>query len=256
MDIHFLASRYKQEDIMPLFVGDEACEGGHTFGPFVRGYYLIHFCISGCGMLRDRYGEHKISSGEFFIIRPGEVTTYSADKLDPWHYCWIAFYGKLADIFDCGYSVAKTPDGMAERLLTLREHAERSPYAYTALIYELIYNLFGGDEESGAADRLHNVRKYIRYNYMDDIRVSALAHEFGFERSYLYRIFKQRYGISVKDYITKVRMENARGFLENGHSVAETAHLVGYDDEFNFSKCFKRTYGKSPSQITRGSKRT
>jgi AraC-like DNA-binding protein len=46
-------------------------------------------------------------------------------------------------------------------------------------------------------------------------------------------------------------MEYAKRFLTDGHSVGECAHLVGYEDEFNFSKSFKRHFGISPSQIRR-----
>jgi AraC-like DNA-binding protein len=89
---------------------------------------------------------------------------------------------------------------------------------------------------------------------MHDLRVEELAHTFGFERSYLFRIFKARYGMSVKDYITKTRMENAKKLLMAGYTVCETAGLVGYEDEFNFSKAFKRYFGISPSRIRGDSK--
>ena len=44
-----------QNDIYPLFVGYEKCEPSHSFGPYTRDYYIIHFCISGKGRLYDKY---------------------------------------------------------------------------------------------------------------------------------------------------------------------------------------------------------
>lgn len=88
---------------------------------------------------------------------------------------------------------------------------------------------------------------------MDNLRVSSIAHSFGFERSYLYRIFKRRYGVGIKEYITDVRMEFAKKFLTEGYTVGECAHMVGYEDEFNFSKSFKQHYGISPSKLKRES---
>ena len=55
--------------------------------------------------------------------------------------------------------------------------------------------------------------------------------------------------IGIKEYITGVRMERAKEFLLGGHSVCDTAFMVGYRDEFNFSKAFKKYYGKAPSYI-------
>ena len=46
-------------------------------------------------------------------------------------------------------------------------------------------------------------------------------------------------------------MEFARKFLTEGYTVGECAHLVGYDDEFNFSRSFKKRYGISPLELKR-----
>ena len=81
---------------------------------------------------------------------------------------------------------------------------------------------------------------------MRPISVSSIAESFGFDRTYLYRAFKSRYGIGIKEYITEVRMRHAKEFLADGMSVGETARLVGYADEFNFSKAYKKHYNKSP----------
>ena len=74
-----------------------------------------------------------------------------------------------------------------------------------------------------------------------------MAKSFGYERTYLYRIFKKRYGIGIKEYIINVRMDNARQFLADGRSVGETAALTGYKDEFNFSRAYKKHFGIPPS---------
>ena len=83
---------------------------------------------------------------------------------------------------------------------------------------------------------------------MNSISVGALAKEFGYERSSLYRGFVSRYGIGVKEYLTELRMTRAKDFLSAGHTVSETAYLVGYRDEFGFSRAFKKHFGEAPSR--------
>ena len=83
---------------------------------------------------------------------------------------------------------------------------------------------------------------------MRDLSINELSDTFGFDRSYLFRIFKQRYGIGLKEYLTKIRMENATRLLSDGFSVTEVATMVGYSDPFNFSKMFKSYHGVSPSK--------
>ena len=250
---HVIECVGEYSDISPIFVGEHDCDRGHSFGPFVREYYIIHFCSSGCGVLKDRYGVHKISAGELFIIRPGEVTVYTADSKAPWSYHWIAFSGSHAGAFLSAHSVYKIPDGMCKRLKELISDRVSASDIYVSFIYELMYRLFSKNADDEADDKLGKIRRYIRYNYMDNLRVSSIAHSFGFERSYLYRIFKRRYGVGIKEYITDVRMEFAKKFLTEGYTVGECAHMVGYEDEFNFSKSFKQHYGISPSKLKRES---
>lgn len=243
----FCGRKEGYEELVPLFVGGEQCEAGHSFGPYIRDYHLIHICLSGCGELENAYGTHKVSAGELFVIRKGELTTYRADLGDPWKYVWIAFRGKATEAFSGERSVYQCPPELESRFCRLLEREESAPEAYMAFLYDLIYHLFAGRREK--PDKLHDIRRYIRYNYMESLEVSELAARFGFDRSHLYRLFKNDYGIGIKEYITGVRMERAKEFLLGGHSVCDTAFMVGYRDEFNFSKAFKKYYGKAPSYI-------
>ena len=232
-----------QTDVVPLFAGEEDCSPHHCFGPYIREHYLLHFCLSGKGVFCDKNGEQEVGAGEFFIIRPGEVTRYVADGENPWHYVWFAFRGNITARFDSLPSVLKTPEGLAQRLCALIDMNEESPDLYSAFAYELAHALSLGHGETNALARIH---RYVRYHYMEALSVESIAAAFGFERSYLYRIFKKRYGIGLKEHITAVRMQHAKVFLSQGMRVSETARIVGYTDEFNFSRAYKKFYNKSP----------
>lgn len=239
--------------ITPLFVGWQCCEEGHSFGPFVRDCYLIHFCLRGCGVLKNPQGEFSIESGSFFVIRPGEITTYIADQKNPWEYAWIAFRAEAVTYFDGEAVVFDTPAHIDDRLMSLVRDKSASKEACLAIIYDLLDRVFRRDHNDEGDERIRQVRRYIKYNYMLPITVSGLARNFGFERSYLYRMFKNRYGKGIKEYIVEVRLSMGAKFLSQGFSVKESAHMVGYDDEFNFSKAFKAKYGINPSEVKRHS---
>ena len=64
-------------------------------------------------------------------------------------------------------------------------------------------------------------------------------------------MFRAEYGISVKEYITKIKLENAKRLLSAGFSVTKTAEMTGYADVFNFSKMYKKHFGESPSGRSR-----
>jgi AraC-like DNA-binding protein len=246
-DIMLLSSE-SIKDIVPIFAGEEKCSPEHSFGPYVREHFIIHFVISGCGTLLDKYGEHKISAGELFIIRAGESTVYTADKSAHWHYTWLAFTGDCAQKFNTGSSVYKAPALLIRKLYDLIEEKESCPFAYTAILYELMVWLFE-KPSLGDMNIAEQIKAYIDYNYMDNLSVDALTRKFGFERSYLYRIFKRSFSTGIKEYITSVRMEQASKFLKSGYNVHETAGMVGYKDGFNFSKAFKSYYGYPPADL-------
>lgn len=237
----------KKADITPLFVGRENCDPGHSFGPYIREYYIIHFCLGGCGVLHNKHGSFYISEGQFFVIRPGEITKYTADSADPWEYLWIAFSAD-EEYFTDAVSVFDTPHGLDDRLRNIIAEDQPSREGCLAVIYDIIYHVFKREDDDGG-EKIRRIRRYIKYNYMLPITVTSIAHSFGFERSYLYRAFKRRYGIGIKEYITTVRMEKASEFLRGGYTVKESAHMVGYEDEFNFSKVYKARYGISPSKV-------
>ena len=78
-------------DINPRICGVEACAPGHSFGPAVREYFLLHYVVRGKGIFRRGKREYTLQAGEIFVIRPGEVTYYEADMRDPWEYMWAGF---------------------------------------------------------------------------------------------------------------------------------------------------------------------
>ena len=110
-----LTDRHLQ-DLNPLIAGEQACPPGHSFGPNVRNYTLLHYVITGRGTFYARNQAFPVGPGQVFLILPGEVTTYQADENDPWQYRWIGFNGSLAHRFSALPPVFALPwelfDGM------------------------------------------------------------------------------------------------------------------------------------------------
>ena len=245
-DVFINSSKTGFSDVVPNLAGVHECESEHTFGPAIRDYYLLHYCISGKGGITDPSGAHTVSAGSFFIIRPGEVTVYKADKQDPWKYVWIGFSGKACERFKTVPTVNKYPHDTFLRMEESILSGIDSPEIYISYIYELLHFLFS--DSPGNADAVSGVKNYIKYNYMNDISVENIAENAGLNRRYLSRIFKEKYGKTIKEYIIDTRCKKAAEFLLSGYTVTEAAFMAGYTDVFAFSKMFKKVTGTSPSE--------
>ena len=233
-------------DLNPIDYGWENCVPGHCFGPAIRRYTLLHYVEQGCGVLYKNNTAHPVHEGEVFIILPGEVTRYVADQNNPWVYRWIAFDGELSALFSTLPPVVKLSSVLFPRVSNMQESQGIVEYMLAGQLYVMMSELFASGKHRNHYVR--QVKDYIRSSYMREISVEQIAESLNLDRRYLSRLFKEKTGQTMQGYLVSVRMEEARRFLSEGRGVAETATLCGYNDAFNFSKMFKRTYGVSPAK--------
>lgn len=240
-----LTDRHLQ-DLNPIIAGSQECEPGHRFGPYIRGYTLIHYVISGKGKFYARGQEYDLCSGQAFLILPGEVTTYQADTEDPWHYCWVGFNGGLSRRFDQLDPVFTVDEALFTGIFPPDGYSGRPEYWIAGGLHRL-YGVLFPEAQSGNI-HVQKVENLIRTAYMEGITVEDIAEHLNLDRRYLTRLFKQHTGKSLQEYLTAVRMDEAALCLERGHSVQETARLCGYADVGNFSKMYKKYFGHNPKK--------
>ena len=93
------------------------------------------------------------------------------------------------------------------------------------------------------------VKQIIEGRMSDEkLGVESLADEVGLSRVQLYRKVHALTGISVNDFIRKLRLQKGAQLLyQNWGSIAEIAYEVGFSNPSYFSKCFKEQFGVNPS---------
>ena len=50
-----------QSGFIPLTAGEHICPSSHSYGPYIRDHYIIHFCLSGKGTLYNSSGAHPVA---------------------------------------------------------------------------------------------------------------------------------------------------------------------------------------------------
>lgn len=111
---------------------------------------------------------------------------------------------------------------------------------------EMCMNAIGcPSSESIMDDILH----YINHNYQNNLKLETLAPLFGYNSSYLGKIFTKQVGESFNSYLDRVRIENSKQLLaDESLKVYEISERVGYKNVDYFHKKFKKYVGKSPAE--------
>ncbi|WP_299366699.1 AraC family transcriptional regulator [Winogradskyella sp.] len=91
---------------------------------------------------------------------------------------------------------------------------------------------------------------YIQDHFKDPITLDIMSRDIGLSKYYLHRLFKEINGLTPLQYLTKIRLENAKNKLQySKDSIFEIAIACGFDTISYFSNTFKRHTGLSPSQF-------
>jgi AraC-like DNA-binding protein len=100
---------------------------------------------------------------------------------------------------------------------------------------------------------LERAIKIVEENIEDsNFDVEKFASEMYFSRSQLHRKLKTLTGYSTTEFIRMIRLKRAAQLLiGNTGTISEIAYKVGFDNIGYFSKCFKETFGKTPSQYNK-----
>jgi YesN/AraC family two-component response regulator len=91
--------------------------------------------------------------------------------------------------------------------------------------------------------------RWMEESYWDNITLQTLAERVHFNSSYLVRMFRRYQGETPFQFLNRLRMKAAISYLANSNlTVEEISYTIGYQSIHYFSRLFKQTYGKSPSQ--------
>ena len=135
---------------------------------------------------------------------------------------------------------------LSRALLKLQEHYELPAEA--------------SESAMGVEESVNYAMRYMQEHYMEEIDIGTLAEKLGFHSAYLTRLFNRYAGDSPLRYLTNIRIHEAKRLLRDSSlSISRVGELVGYPDQFHFSKTFRKATGMNPSafrkQIEEGEQR-
>ncbi len=112
--------------------------------------------------------------------------------------------------------------------------------------FEMIIRTIGNPSSESVMD---DIIHYIEHNYMDNIKLENIAPLFGYNSSYLGKIFTKKVGQGFNVFVDKIRIEHSKDLLVNSSlKVYEISEKVGYRNVDYFHTKFNKYVKQSPAE--------
>ena len=140
--------------------------------------------------------------------------------------------------------------GVSEYLLKNDLSAETIRAALAAARREAAEPEAEASEEPELSPIVDRAAAYIREHYTEpDLRLGGVSTACGISVSRLSARFREELNMTVNEYVTFIRMENAKRLLRSGeYKVYEVAEMVGYRNQAYFSTLFREQTGMKPNK--------
>ncbi len=229
--------------------------------------YIFLCCTAGRGTVEVEGKAYPLGENEAFCIPRRKAHRYWADADDPWSILWVHFKGEDCSLYPleecrvCRFASRDTVRRM-EFLFDLLFRTLRSDYTLGNFIYlSQVLSLILGEtyarkqDSAGTARMNKTVTKCIRYMYShlsESITLEQLAEHAKLSKSSLSAAFQTCTGHAPMDFFIRLKMQEACKLLRSDRRyIYEVAQRLGYQDQYYFSRIFKKVIGMSPKEYLR-----
>ncbi len=228
----------------------------------------------------DRHQLHYVLSGTGYFngvpFKPGDVIycdgslpyNISSNRFDPCIYAWIGFSGGKSEKFLSMMGIrqnfriykAKNMQPIVEILYDMMEedHPEVNAELWLESCFVRLLALSVPPDPDSVSSRSRKEKRamaavhYITEHFREpSLRIEDIAAAVSSNEKYLQRLFKAEMGLSIYQYISKLRMDAAQTLLvSSNYNINEISEFVGYNDRRTFAEAFKKQFGVPPSRFS------
>ncbi|QJD87365.1 AraC family transcriptional regulator [Cohnella herbarum] len=241
----------------------------------------INYVMKGSQVMSINGKAYRQQAGDFVLIRPGDIHSSKVGAAEGLTYLCLHFE---IDDRPLLHLLRSTPlslipgtsqDGKAmqtilERLAALVLSEQRFVLSVRALVQSLFYEVIAqlcltlstsiDNQDDGRpphSETAHRIEAFIQaaakqpiyhgQSDQDRLLIGQIAQKLGISESHCNRLFKKVYGISPRQYLSRMIQDEATRLLgDTDLSIDHISNLLGYADIAHFSRQFKRWTGESP----------
>lgn len=91
----------------------------------------------------------------------------------------------------------------------------------------------------------------IQRDIFKPVRVTDIAEEVGVSRGYLSEHFREQTGITLKDYIIKMKIREAKALITgSSKTLVSISTALGFSSQSHFTRAFKKETGMTPKEYS------
>ncbi|MCP4103457.1 MAG: helix-turn-helix transcriptional regulator [Lentisphaerae bacterium] len=229
-------------------------------------YYGVQFNYRGLFIVNSDDRRYELEGPHVLITRPGPEFVYGAGEGKSRSHHFVCFKGPRADSYINSGLLDIRPEKEIIRitspdklLASVNRLCHMMPFN-TQLKYSRAVNILEDIllQLKEQPDFDHSIPDYLRpilEKFHSEVtarpelywNLQGEAETNGMSYSHFRRTFKQLYGISPKTHILTQRLQKAtQMLLETNLQVAEIAELCGFENQYYFSRIFKKHFFFSP----------
>lgn len=236
-----------------------------TTGRILKEFQVVYI-TSGSGIFHDKsLGTRDLKAGDIFLLFPGVWHSYHPNPETGWQEYWVGFAGDHAQrlwrnrLFDPTKPIHHL--GINREIIADYEHilqlCREQPPAFQirlgALVLQLLAHIHTAEinarVKQNDSELVSAARILMQVNVDAGIEIEDIAKELKVTYTYLLEIFRQYTGMTPYQYFLQMRMYRAKDLLADPSlSIKEVAAIMKFENQYYFSRLFKKKTGYTPSQ--------
>ena len=220
-----------------------------------QNFYEIRYVLDGEGYLKYNGRSYLLKKGDGCLIDCRQKYYYQTGSYN-WICTCLYFNGTPAAALVQSYlqsGSVKFSDAMFSNYEPLQAHilqctqktSSYMEYEISCTFYMLLTNLLIAKSKTrNTSEVIEKIVSYIQANYMKNLTIDNLSHLFGISRTHMTRCFKDYTGFAPHEYITQLRIYNAKYLLKTTNLSIEEIRFLRF---CLFHSDFQKIEGITPS---------
>ena len=219
---------------------------------------LVKWVISGEAIMGVEGRRISFGPGEAAVYLPNIPHRFWA-VADENEMCWFSVDGPLAEQFAIQlefrpgvYSLGPAPvEKIHELMESLKDHSIQGRRQASLMVIGMMYQVANAIRAPQVPAVVLKAQHKIQQGFGDaNLSTGSIAQDLGYHRGSLSRLFHKHTGITIMDFLTEARLQEARALLAHtDDKISDISRKCGFREPTYFHHWFRKHTGVTPNEL-------